>query len=485
MKKQVCIIGCGTLGCYLARRLFDLFGDQFEITILEMGDRRIRDEQQLGVEAVGSNTRVASHGRFFGLGGTSARWGGQVLFFDPRDNPADDPLWQSIIDIDARHQSAVLQTLLGDLEPFNEALEALSHPTSQGTSPLQPFLKTGLWLRYDRRNLYRTLLAPLRHRVKILPRHRVTGFHVEGGQLIAVIVVDESGHRSRLSADRFYLTAGALESCRLLLFLQRQTGLPPSALLGRHFGDHISTELFVVHNALPVLDGIDFTPHIRRGSLVTRRLVARADNGMVGFVHFVFNKEVQAFRLLKDMLFGKGQARPSVNELFSGAAFLFRLGWHAMAHSRLFVHPGAWSVQLDMEQSVPNGNFLALGERTDAAGVPRLHIHWRIEERDLQAIESVRAWVEEILRRNGLNYEARYQPGAPGNKIEDVYHPVGCIAAGTSEEAPLTLTGRVKGLKNLWHFSTAMLPSARSINPTAAVMCHIEEHLSTEPPLKP
>ena len=63
-----------------------------------------------------------------------------------------------------------------------------------------------------------------------------------------------------------------------------------------------------------------------------------------------------------------------------------------------------------------------------------------------------------------------------GNKVEDVYHPVGFLPVGSV----VSMTGKVKGLENLWHFSTAMLPSARSINPTAAVMCHIEEHLEEE-----
>ncbi len=484
MKTHLCIIGCGTLGCYLGRRLLDRFGHDIELTIVEMGDSRPRNEQQMGIQAAASQTRVASHGRYFGLGGTSTRWGGQVLFFDERDNPHQDPLWQRIIDINQRHQHIVLHTLLGNLKPFAKDLHA-SPPSSKIPSPLAANLKTGLWLRYDRRNLYRTLLAPLRSRIKLLTQHRVAGFLFEGQRLQAVELIDAQGRHSQLTADRFYLTAGALESCRLLMYANQQTGLPAAPHLGRNFGDHISTELFVVRNAPPVLDGIDFTPRIRRGSLLTRRLVARADNGMVGFVHFVFNKEIRAFRLFKDMLFGQGAERPALSDLFQVAGFLFRLAWHAIVHRRMYVHPAAWSVQLDMEQATPNDNRLELGHTPDASGLPRLHIHWTIGEEDTRAIESVRAWVEQILRRNGLDYEPRYEPGSPGNKVEDVYHPVGCLAMGLEADAPISLTGRVNGIENLWHFSTAMLPSARSINPTAAVMCHIEEHLDAEPPVQP
>jgi hypothetical protein len=36
---------------------------------------------------------------------------------------------------------------------------------------------------------------------------------------------------------------------------------------------------------------------------------------------------------------------------------------------------------------------------------------------------------------------------------------------------------QVIGIDNLYHFSTAMFPSAKSINPTAAGFCFIEKHL--------
>ena len=48
---------------------------------------------------------------------------------------------------------------------------------------------------------------------------------------------------------------------------------------------------------------------------------------------------------------------------------------------------------------------------------------------------------------------------------------------GLDKNAVLNLENRVNGMSNLYHFSTAMFPSAKSINPTGAGFCFIENHL--------
>ena len=79
--KKICIIGCGTYGAYLTKRLAEKLGPTAQITVIEIGGDKTRDESETGIEAESATSRAAQLGRYFGLGGTSARWGGQVLFF--------------------------------------------------------------------------------------------------------------------------------------------------------------------------------------------------------------------------------------------------------------------------------------------------------------------------------------------------------------------------------------------------------------------
>lgn len=465
MKKQVCIIGCGTFGSYLAKRLLEQWDDRIALTVIEIGHRKIQDENQIGLGSISEHSKVSTDGRYFGFGGTSARWGGQVLFFDERDNAGGDPAWQEIVRINDRHKNTVLKKLLGDSANID-----LREKDSN--------IKTGIWLKYARRNMFNRLTDSELKKIRLLPNQRVTGFNMAGKRVASIICKSKDGQEQEINADLFYLTAGALESCRLLLSLYEKTGLPDSTDLGKNFGDHISTELFTVHGAQPVLDGVDFTPRLHKGSLVTRRMIVTTDSGVVGFLHTVFNKDIKAFKFLKELMFGKRSTTVTFGELLSGVAFLFKFAFHLLFKNKLYVDKNQWSVQLDMEQPVPNANRLLLSAEKDRYGEAALHIDWKISENDRRAIEEVRRKVEQLLQKNSLNYKPLYNPASTNNKVEDVYHPVGCLRAGHDDRAVVHFDGQVNGIENLFHFSTGMFPSAKSINPSAAVMCHIEEHLA-------
>ncbi len=464
MKKQICIIGCGTFGSYLAKRLLEKWGDGIALTVIEIGNRKIQDESQIGLRSISEHSKVSKEGRYFGFGGTSARWGAQILFFDDRDNPKDEPVWREIVRINDRHKSTVMEKLLGDSAKIN-----LNEKDSN--------IKTGIWLKYAKRNMFNRLSRSELKNIQLLPDQRVTGFQLVDGQIYSVHCKSKEGLEQEVGADIFYLTAGALESCRLLLVLSEQTGILRGADLGKNFGDHISTELFIVQNARPVLNGVDFTPLLHRGSLITRRIIATTTDGASGFVHTVFNKDISAFKFLKELMFGKRTTTVTFGELLSGVAFLFRFAFHLLFKKNLYVDKNRWSLQLDMEQPIPNANRLRLSEQKDAYGEAALQIDWNISENDRKAIEEIRSQAEQMLQKNGLSYQALYNPASTDNKVEDVYHPVGCLRVGFDDKAVVRFDGQVNGIANLYHFSTGIFPSAKSINPSAAVMCHIEEHL--------
>jgi hypothetical protein len=464
MKRKICIIGCGTFGAYLLRRLLEQYGDHLHITVIEIGDHKTRSEHDIGLDSIAGQSSVAKAGRYFGLGGTSARWGGQVLFFDDRDNPAGDNTWREIIRINQQHKNTVLKKLMGEGEHLI--------PREEDSD-----IKTGVWLKYARRNMFRRLGKKDLQKVQLLTNQRVVDFQLQNDKVTSVTCKSADGQVTEVPADIFYLTAGALESCRLLLELQHKTGRFNGTDIGLNFGDHISTELFTVHHAKPILNGVDFTPRLHKGSLITRRMVVTTESGAVGFLHAVFNKDIKAFKFLKELMFGKRSTTVSLAEFFAGILFLLRFAFNLAFKNKLYVDQSQWSLQLDMEQPVPNQNNLFLNDKKDSFGEAVLEIDWQISQTDLSAIAEIRMQVEKMLLNNGLQFKALYNPASTGNKVEDVYHPVGCLRVGSDAAAVVDFDGQVNGLSNLFHFSTALFPSARSINPSAAVMCFVEEHL--------
>ncbi|HHM21238.1 MAG TPA: hypothetical protein ENJ20_04350 [Bacteroidetes bacterium] len=463
-KRKLCIIGCGTFGAYLVKRLLENHSDDMAISVVEIGNRKIKSEKEIGLASISENSTVGSAGRYFGFGGTSARWGGQVLFFDERDNPANDPLWKHIVRINQKYKDTVLKKLLEDNSKI--------HLDEKNRN-----IKTGVWLKYNKRNTYKRLNKKELNKIKIYPDCRVVDFVFEKNKINKIICKNKKGEIREIAADIFYLTAGALESCRLLLKLKEKNKIPAHSDIGKNFGDHISTELFQIHNAPPVIDGVDFTPRLHRGSLITQRFIVQTDDGAIGFLHCVFNKDIKAFKFLKELLFGKTSTTVSFTEFIGGFVFLFQFAFHLLFKNKLYVDKKQWSLQLDMEQSLPNNNHLSLSNQKDRYGEAILKIDWKVSDKDLKAIEQVRKKTETLLRKNNLTLTPLYNPASTNNKVEDVYHPVGFLRMGTDPKAVVGPDCKVYGTDNLYHFSTAIFPSAKSINPSAAVFCFVEKHL--------
>ncbi|HFU76752.1 MAG TPA: hypothetical protein ENK66_10955 [Arcobacter sp.] len=467
MKKKICIIGLGTFGSYLLKRLIEKYGTSVEFVVIEIGDEKIKNEEDIGIKSFAENTTAAKEGRYFGLGGTSARWGGQVLFFDERDNPEKSEVWSEIVKINDKYHSVVTQKLLGDNQAFDFNINNKD-------------IKTGVWLKYNKRNTYKLLNKQELANVRTIKNKRVVSFTMDGHKIQSVECVDIHGEVFSIEADTFYLTAGALESCRLLLELKDVSALFQNSDLGNNFGDHISTELFHIKNDNPIINGIDFTPYFYKGSLITKRMIVVSKDGYVGFLHCIFNKDVKAFKFIKELLFGKRETSVTVMEFFGGFVFLLKFIYHLLFKKNIYVDTNQWSLQLDIEQPLPNRNTLSLQNKLDDYGESILEMDWSISENDREAILDIRQQVQNLLEENNLSYTNVYNPSSENNKVEDVFHPVGFMRLGNDEKAVTDFDGKIKEIDNLYHFSTAIFPTAKSINPSAAVCCFIEYHLDRD-----
>jgi choline dehydrogenase-like flavoprotein len=470
MSKLV-IIGGGTYGTYLAKRLLETQGHQHEITLIEIGGDATVTEQEIGLQSETNRGRAATEGRYFGLGGTSARWGGHIIFFDEKDNPQRDPDWQHIVRINKKYRVQVLQNLIGSAR-LNGHIDDDEKP-----------VKTGVWLKYSKRNLYKALSPQQKQAVQIVKNQRVIDFEVENGRIKSVICQDSAIRNTQYEirntqyeGDVFYLTAGAIESCRLLLQTREHHGLSLGSDLGKNYSDHISTEMFRIRH-YPTLLGKDLLPRFYQGNLVTKRLVVTTETGMVGFMLPIFNKDVAVFSSIKKMLFGKQKIAFNFMDILRGVEFLFKMAFHVFILKKMYVHRGVWSLQLDMEQAFPNNNTVSLSDKMDTFGQKIVQLNWHISETDRRAFADIKHQISQQLTAARIPFEPVFDENLGDSKMEDVYHPVGFMRMGADAKAVVDYDCRVQGLDNLFHFSTAIFPTAKSINPTAAGFCFIEAHL--------
>ncbi|MEL7163005.1 MAG: hypothetical protein AAFN92_19760, partial [Bacteroidota bacterium] len=335
-KEKICIIGCGAYGSYLLKQLLQRYDDQVDITVVEVGGEGTQNSEEIGMATEADQSKVSRLGRYFGLGGTSARWGGQILFFDDRD-VADGPDsgWQHVIELNKRHRQKVLKNLLGG--------KKMAIPHDRG------IVKHGIWLGYFKRNLFKRLSKEERARVTWITNTRVTDLHVEEGKIRHLGLRKQNGETIQLEADTFYLTAGALESCRLL----QLTSLPiarEKSDLGRNLGDHVSVELFRVFGHRPVLAGQDLTPTFIGSSLLTKRLVVTTANKRVNYAHIIVNKDVEGFSALKQAMFGKNQGKMNFGQMLQSIWFFWLFGVYLLFKREFHIHGHNWCLQWDIDQ---------------------------------------------------------------------------------------------------------------------------------------
>ncbi len=436
------------------------------------GDRargeQTRSSEEIGIATVSDTSKVSRFGRYFGLGGTSARWGGQILFFDERDVAEPDADWDYIVELNNRHRGRVLKELLGQ----DKLANTKEHRR----------VKNGLWLGYFKRNLFKRLGKQDKQAVNWITDSRVVDFKLQpDGTVESVRIRTKTGKESDVAADRFYLTTGALESCRLMSKLTHPA-LTDSDL-GKNLGDHVSVELFRVTGSAPVLEGVDFTPRFVGTSLFTKRLLVNTAGGRVNFAHVVPNKDVAAFTVLKKAMFGRQEGSTDFGEIMQSVKFLASFGAKLVFLRKLHIHDQKWSVYLDIEQGSETENRVLVSEEVDAYQERGIVIQWGVSGSDRAAIAEGKALVKEVLDRGGHQYEEMFTEIDTYEKMEDTYHPVGFIRMGADAGAPVDRDFRVRGTQNLYHFSTALFKSAKSINPTGAGFCLIEEHLDRAYPM--
>jgi hypothetical protein len=463
-RKRICIIGCGTYGSYLLKRLLELHKEVLDITVIEIGNENIKSEAQIGIGSESKISNVAKHGRYFGLGGTSARWGGQILFFDERDNLARNTTWGKIIEINKQYQKRVLQNLLKI-----DSNEILNENKNN--------VKTGIWLKYKRRNMYNQIRSVDLNGITIFKSLRVVDFIFKGANIESIICKNDRGDVTTISADIFYLTTGAIESCRLLMQFNDKYSVLKETDIGKNFGDHLSIELFKIIHSKPIFAGVNFLPTLIKGSLITKRVIVYAKDGRVGYLHPIFNKEVKIFSSMKNVLFGKQKADFKLKAIFQGIEFLFRFSYSIFFLKKLYAHKNNWSLQLDIEQPFPNENSITLSNNLDKYGEKIVQINWIISSKDEEAMIDIQQTTIKLLEENAFKFTPVFDSKISADKVEDIYHPVGILRIGTDERAVVDFNSKVKNVNNLYHFSTAVFPSAKSINPTAAAFCLIEEHL--------
>jgi hypothetical protein len=455
MPLKIIIIGAGTYGSYLAHCIAGQNPDA-DIHMFEVGDSRTKSEKEIGfLSKVKGLYTASSDGRFFGLGGTSAKWGGQLLFFSPKDFADDEPM-KAVVDCNLQYRDKVLSRFFTEVpkleeKPFNNEF----------------YIKQGIWLKFNQRNVFTHFQLQNNKNIQVHQNGRVVKLNVDQDKITS-IDVQQSGSNEVINhtADVFYLATGAFESIRLL----HVSGIIDMPASSKGFADHISLRCFKVHAQSGKVGAQDFQFRFVNGSMVTSRLIGEINNTSY-FVHAIFNEDFQIFQFLKQMIF-KGKI--SLKKLGASGKqffFLFPFIYSYLVKKKLYIY-GDWYINVDIEVKNTDNN-ISLSSEVDSYGQNGISIRYEVNQDIIDTMLQIKERVKKILIESDIKFSEMPQANVSSLKIEDTYHPYGLYNYPDHK----TIFDVYNPVSNLFLFNTGLLHRAGGLNPTSALFCLIEHHM--------
>lgn len=508
-RSDVCIVGGGTAGILLAARLAR---QGITVHILEAGGLTLEKRSQDLYKLINAGHPHAGtmHGRFRTFGGSSTRWGGGLLSYTEEDlHPPvcfGMPQWPiASAELESYYQD--VQDLMGvELPGFSDQLlrEFRRRPPFESDRVRVRLSKASP---FGRRNVSRTsgkecLASP---RVTVFTHANVTAIHLNenGTAAASLTVANYGGATYSFSAQQFVLSAGTIETCRLLL---ASTDVCPAGVgndrdqVGRYFHDHVSLRAAEVPPQDRKRMIAAFGHCLRGGTVYKLRLEAteklRRERGLAA-VGCEFPMEepddsgpAWLIDTLRSIQEGKLEwdSRRDFRRLLTGSADIVRSVYAAKVQHRRYVSSQARIVfHLDAGQRPNAESRIRLSDETDAIGMRKAILDWKITEDEADDIRAFKEEVTALLVRHGYATTAwgpaTQREGDPEQVTRrDAFHMMGGARMGTAPyDSVVDPQLRVHGVGNLYVASCAVFPTGGNSNPTftlLALSLRLADHLA-------
>lgn len=528
----VVVVGAGPAGIVLALEL-----RQRGVEVLMLaggGDGFSREFQELADAEIADPARHAPMQQAVcrGLGGTSLLWGGRVVPFDdidfaPRPH-VPGPGWPiSAAEIAPWYERAMPYL---DAGPFDYSAPLSPRPPPGGEAS---FDRLERWS--NGRNLRRLHGAALAGDpgLRVCLGAVAVGFDIDpaSGRVAALVVASPGGERRRLAARAFVLACGGLETTRLMLAARIERPAlfgGPQGPLGRCYMGHIEGRIaeIVFTSAIPDAEFGFFIDrsgrYVRRRMTITAEaqqrlellnLAAWPDNpALVDPRHGSAILSLACLSLaapgLGPLLAAEGIRRKHLKDMPPDIArhlgniarglpeavgeasrFLYRrfLATPRLPGFFLLNRARRYTLLYHAEQAPDPASVVALAERRDALGMPRLRIDLRYGEIDARSVAASHAVIDRELRRTGLGrLEYAYPEEERISQIlaqaTDGFHQIGTTRMSRDPAAGIVDPDcRVHGAPNLFVASSSVFPTSGQANPTllvAALSARLAAHLA-------
>lgn len=497
----ICIIGAGAAGIVLA---VELARRGQNVLLLEGGGAEIEAPSQNPYlsELTGLPHRGIHTGRFRAKGGTTTKWGGQILELDANDfeqRPGIEgsgwPFPKSEL---TQHYERALE--LEGLAEVTRKDDEVWHEIGQRApqfSHLEPYFSR--WCPEPNFALLHRRAIEEHPGITLWLHANAVEPHLEGEAMRGLRCRTLTGAEAIFRANRFIFCLGGIESSRF--FLQPAFAALPgnrSQVIGKHFQDHIDCNVAIVEPLSAKRFHQTFDNVFSRGFKYHPKLrlapTAQAEHGTLNvaatmaFVSEADEALAQLKTAAKSLLRGRFR---EITAADAGSAarhlpLLAKQTWRYGVRHRAYNPPDARIfLRVHCEQEPTSRSNISLSSERDAIGLLRARLDWQISERELATI---RQYVQIAMR--SLAGMARILPdqdllsGNPDflSRCDDSNHHMGGMRISSSQTTGVVDPNlRLYGLSNTFVCSSAVFPTSGFSNPThtlLALAVRLSEHLS-------
>jgi len=443
--KKIAIIGSGVYGSYIARRLTDQ--SDLSLTIFEIGNKKISTDTNLNIPSKIINEEYSgtSKGRFFGLGGTSSKWGGKILFFDKNSFNSAGTFLSQLVDLNVKY-SKLVKSIIKIKSKQNNSIK-LNNSSYR--------LEYGDWLFPFRKNFFKIFGINNLKNINLLENSKVIKLvNKDSG---ANVIYQQDGKLKNNDFDFIFLCSGAFECARILV----QSKLENPKL---NFSDHVGIQ-FGKSKGPMYFFGHDFSYKFSKFSLRTSRLSSEFKRRSF-YIHPIIDMNRGFLMILKKIL----KEDFKISDILSFFKFIFiDIYWlfKCFIYRKLLPRNNTWRLNMTIENN-DSRNFVNFKKSKDDS---------LIMEIDYQVGDNLKKDINEIINNLKLDLNdcnINFFNTSKFSNYEDVYHPFGLFEFDN-----------LRHFKNKYGkiicFSTAILPRSGSINPTGAILPVIEYILNEKP----
>lgn len=502
LSSNICIIGGGTVGLYLADILKS--NNNLNVTILDAGSEQSKNniDHYFKVKNTTHYNNVGSVSRMFGIGGSTAAWAGAMIPLSKENfkrNPNRDlkgwcisykEIFKYYLIVEKKFKFKILNIKKKIIKNFIKKKIRYFHFSDKFFD-----LRFSTVLQAKIKNFYNFYFNKIKNNNNLNLYTNAKVFKIKNSQKVGekefnvvknIFACSENGNILEVEAEFFIICCGAIESTRLLCIYDKQNKnfiKKQKSPLGNYFSDQVNAICgkFIVKDwkkFYKYFSPIYYNNAIHVPRLVLKSKIIKSQNLSEISCQFILKKPKKHWiQILKFFLVKK---KISLDEfifiIFSMPKIIFEIynyfKFRLIKKNNWFYRVNEIDLYVNLEQE-PNFNnklFIINEGKNKHVEIKRSVLIWKIKKKEIDTLRFFLNIFNKSWLNSGLNKIADLKIKKRNYKsmlklLKVSLHPTGSIRIGLKKSNSVVNKNlKVWSSKNLYVCSTAVFPSSGSAN---------------------